>query len=251
MIGSSSVNWTIAFNRLFAAINVENTPAYCGGSEFLNVVRKVNPDCYTYSQLMEERKRLRLSQSRRDYYFDVIKALNEQQRFGLYRLFIDGLDSMNKEAADSVRDAVFGGGRAVPVTIIPFDLWNSEKLNNSLDSIDHAIAVEDFNRATTLTYTCLEGLYKAYVRKHLPAQEGLTDLMQLCKVVKDDICQKLSVQGPFPMEIVNAMSTLTKAIANSRNGFSESHFADDSQRWLALFARDLTNSLGRLMLNFI
>ena len=38
---------------------------------------------------------------------------------------------------------------------------------------------------------------------------------------------------------------------NSRNGFSESHFGDDSQRWLALFARDLTNSIGRLMLNFM
>lgn len=44
---------------------------------------------------------------------------------------------------------------------------------------------------------------------------------------------------------------LTNAIANSRNGFSEPHFGDDSQRWLALFARDLTNSIGRFMLNFI
>ena len=80
---------------------------------------------------------------------------------------------------------------------------------------------------------------------------GLTDLMPLCKVVKDDISKKLQAQGPFPVEIVNAMPTLTKAIANSRNGFSESHFGDESQRWLALFARDLTNSIGRLMLNFI
>jgi hypothetical protein len=47
------------------------------------------------------------------------------------------------------------------------------------------------------------------------------------------------------------MPTLTNAIANSRGGFSESHFNDDSQRWLALFARALTNSLGRQMLNFI
>ena len=97
----------------------------------------------------------------------------------------------------------------------------------------------------------LEGLYKAYVRKHVPEQAGLTDLMPLCKIVKHDISKKLQAQGPFPLEIVNAMPTLTNAIANSRNGFSESHFGDESQRWLALFARDLTNSIGRLMLNFI
>ena len=250
-MNGTGVNWIVAFNRLFAALNKENSPAYCSGPEFLNMVRKVDPDCLTYSQLMDERKRRSLSQSRKDYFLDLIKALTEPQKFTLFRLFIDGLYSMDKEAADSVQNAVFGGGRAVPVAIVPVDLWSWEKLNNSLSTIDDAIAVKDFNRATTLTYTCLEGMYKAYVRKHLPDQVTLTDLMQLCKVVKDDICAKLAGQGPFPVEIVNAMVTLTKAIANSRNGFSESHFGNDSEKWLALFARDLTNSIGRLLLNFM
>ena len=152
---------------------------------------------------------------------------------------------------DTIRDIVFGGGRAVPTTVVPVDLWNSEKLNNSLNDIDHAIEAHQYNRATTLSYTYLEGLYKTYVRKHVPDQAGLTDLLPLCKVVKDDISRKLLARGPFPVEIVNAMPTLTNAIANSRNGFSESHFGDDSKLWLALFARDLTNSMGRLMLNFL
>lgn len=94
-------------------------------------------------------------------------------------------------------------------------------------------------------------IYKAYVRKHVSTQAGLTELIPLCKTVKEDISRKLQVLGPFPVEIVNAMPTLTKAIANARNGFSESYFGDDSQRWLALFARDLTNSIGRLLLNFM
>lgn len=75
--------------------------------------------------------------------------------------------------------------------------------------------------------------------------------MQLCKVVKDDITEKLKARGPFPEQIVNAIPTLTNAVANSRNSFSESHFADDAQKWLALFARDMTNSIGRLLLHFI
>ncbi|UUZ73229.1 hypothetical protein LP415_07940 [Polaromonas sp. P1(28)-8] len=161
------------------------------------------------------------------------------------------MEPHDKAAADTIRDIVFGGGRAVPTTVVPVDLWNSEKLNNSLKDIDHAIDAHHYNRATTLSYTCLEGLYKAYVRKHIPDRAGITDLMTLCRLVKDDISRKLQAQGPFPTEIVNAMPTLTNAIANSRNGFSESHFGDDSRRWLGLFAHDLTNSVGRLLLNFI
>ncbi len=137
------------------------------------------------------------------------------------------------------------------LNIVPHDLWNSEKLNNSLREIDHAIDAQQFNRATTLAYTSLEGLYKAYVRRHVPDKASLTDLIQLCKSVKDDISEKLKAQGPFPEQIVNAIPTLTNAAANSRNGFSESHFAEDGHRWLAIFARDLTNSIGRLLLHFI
>ena len=248
---NSPVNWIVGFNRLFMAINKDGTPTYCSGPGFLKMLSQVDPDTLTYSQLTDERKSRGLSQSRKDYFLDLIKALPEPQRFQLFRIFIEWLEPHDKDSAESIKQIVFGGGRAVPTTIVPMDLWNSEKLNTSLRDIDHAIDAQNYNRATTLSYTCLEGLYKAYVRRHVPEQAGLTDLMPLCKVVKDDVSKKLQAQGPFPVEIVNAMPTLTNAIANSRNGFSESHFNNDSQRWLALFARDLTNSLGRLMLNFI
>ncbi|RXS79823.1 hypothetical protein [Burkholderia pseudomallei] len=69
--------------------------------------------------------------------------------------------------------------------------------------------------------------------------------------MKDDLAEKLRARGPFPEQIVNAIPTLTNAVANSRNGFSESHFADDAQKWLATFARDMTNSIGCLLLHFI
>lgn len=215
------------------------------------MVQQVDPGSQSYEQLISQRQSQGKSTSRKSYYWDSILALPEQQRLQLFRLFITELEPHAKEEVDSIRAIVFGGGFAVPVTVVPVDLWNSEKLNNSLKDIDRAIDAHHYNRATTLSYTCLEGLYKTYVRKHVPEQAALTDLMPLCKVVKDDISKKLQARGPFPVEIVNAMPTLTNAIANSRNGFSESHFGDDSQRWLALFARDLTNSIGRLMLNFI
>lgn len=248
---NSSVNWIAAYNRLFALLDRSSTPTYYSGGNFLRMVQQVDPGAPSYEQLIPLRNQQGKSTSRKSYYWDTIQALPEQQRFQLYRIFIDELQPHAKDEVDAIRAIVFGGGYAVPTAVVPVDLWNSEKLNNSLKDIDHAIDAHHYNRATTLSYTCLEGLYKGYVRKHVPAQAAVTDLLPLCKVVKEDISRKLQAQGPFPVEIVNAMPTLTNAIANSRNGFSESHFGDDSQRWLALFARDLTNSIGRLLLNFM
>lgn len=248
---NTSVNWIAAFNFLFASLNSEDKNLYVGGTAFCRMVQQIDPGSPSYQQLIAMRNEQGKSTSRKDYYWDVIQSFPEDHRCGLYRVFINHVEIYDKPAADNIRNIVFGGGSAVPVTVVPIDLWNSEKLNKSLRDIDQAIDAHNYNRATTLSYTCLEGLYKAYVHKHVPSQEGLTDLMPLCRVVKDDITKKLQAQGPFPVEIVNAMPTLTNAIANSRNGFSESHFGDDSQRWLALFARDLSNSIGRLLLNFI
>lgn len=248
---SASVNWIAAYNRLFILLDKSNTPTYYSGPNFLRMVQQVDPGSPSYEQLIPLRNQQGKSTSRKSFYWDTILGLPEQQRFQLFRLFIDELEPHAKDEVDAIRAIVFGGGYAVPTTVVPVDLWNSEKLNKSLKDIDQAIDAHHYNRATTLSYTCLEGLYKAYVRKHVPEQAVLTDLMPLCKVVKDDISKKLQAQGPFPVEIVNVMPTLTNAIANSRNGFSEAHFGDDSQRWLAVFARDLTNSIGRLLLNFM
>lgn len=40
-------------------------------------------------------------------------------------------------------------------------------------------------------------------------------------------------------------------IDRTRNRFSESHFDEEADRWLAVFARDLVNSEIRLLLHFM
>lgn len=251
MMNNSSVNWIAAYNRLFLVLDRSGTPTYFSGPSFLMMAQQVDPGVPSYQQLIPLLQSQNKSTSRKSFYWDIIQGFSEQQRFRLFRLFIDDLELHAKDEISAIRDIVFGGGYAVPTTVVPLDLWNSEKLNNSLKDIDHAIDAQHYNRATTLAYTCLEGLYKTYVRKHVPAKSNLSDLMPLCKVVKDDITEKLMARGPFPEQIVNAIPTLTNAVANSRNGFSESHFADDSHKWLASFARDMTNSIGRLLLHFV
>ncbi|RYH42941.1 MAG: hypothetical protein EON54_17500, partial [Alcaligenaceae bacterium] len=226
-------------------------PTYHGGPAFIRMAQQIDQNIPNYRQLLDQRAGQGQSTSRRDFYWDIFKALNDEQKLQFFRIFIAELEPHAKDEVQDIRAIVFGGGFAVPLAMVPLDSWNSAKLNNSLKDIDHAIDAQQFNRAVTLAYTCLEGLYKSYVRKHVVAKADLTDLIQLCRVVKDDIAQKLRARGPFPMEIVNAIPTLTNAVANSRNSFSESHFADDANKWLAIFARDMTNSIGRLLLHFI
>jgi len=245
------VNWIAAFNHLFPVLNRQGSLIYCSGSDFCRMLQQVDPGSPSYEQLIPLLTSQGRSTSRKSFYWEMLQAMPEQQRFHAYRLFIDGIEPHAREDAEILRGIVFGGGYAVPVTLVPIDLWNSEKLNNSLRDIDHAIDAGHYNRATTLSYSCLEGLYKTYIRRHVPAQADLSDLMQLCRTVKDDIALKLAAQGPYPEQIVNALPTMTHAVANSRNGFSEAHFAGDSQRWLAVLARDMTNSIGRLLLNFV
>lgn len=125
------------------------------------MVQQVEPGSPSYEQLISLRQSQGKSTSRKSFYWDVIQGLEQQQRLQLFRLFIDELEPHAKDEIETIRSIVFGGGKAVPTTIVPQDLWNSEKLNNCLRDIDHAIDAQQFNRATTLAYTCLEGLYKA------------------------------------------------------------------------------------------
>ena len=222
-------NWAAPYNRLFTLLDRQG-PTYHGGPAFIRMAQQIDQDIPNYRQLLDQRASRGKSSSRRDYYWDIFNAFNDKQKLRFFRIFIAELEPHAKEEVDGIRALVFGGGFAVPLAMVPLDLWNSEKLNNSLKDIDHAIDAQQFNRAVTLTYTCLEGLYKSYVRKHVVAKADFTDLIQLCRVVKDDIAEKLTARGPFPVEIVNAIPTLTNAVANSRNSFSESHFADDAQK---------------------
>lgn len=243
-------NWIAPYNRLFTLINSEGV-TYYGGPAFLRMAQQIDERVPNYPQLLEIRQKEGKSNSRKDFYWDIFQSFNDDQKRDFFRIFIDALEPHAKNETDGIRALVFGGSSPVPKAVIPLDLWSSEKLNNSLSDIDRSIDAKQYNRTVTLAYTCLEGLYKSYVKKHVFEKEDLTDLMSLCKVVKDDIAEKLKARGAFPIEIVNAMPTITNAVANSRNSFSESHFADDADRWLALFARDMTNSIGRLLLHFI
>jgi len=245
------MNWLAAFSRLFLLLDKKDTPAYHSGGDFIKVIQQFDKGQPSYSLYIKERNKRSLSTTRKDFYWDIINGLVEPVRFEIFRTFIDIISPHFPTETDELKSYIFSAGNPVPQIVIPQDNWNSEKLNTSIRKIDNAIDQSNYNHSMTLSYTCLEGLYKAYVHKHMPQNSQLSELIPLSKAVRDDITAKLSAIGPFPNTMVISISTLTSAIANSRNGFSDSHFDNESHKWLATYSRDLVNSIGRLVLHFL
>jgi hypothetical protein len=245
------MDWLAAFSRLFLILDKKDTPAYHSGPNFIKVIQQYNPGQPGYSLFLKERNRRGLSNSRKDFYWDILQELDESVRYEVYRTFIDIASPHFYKESDDLKQYLFGLGNPVPQVKVPNRNWNSGKLNETIKKIDNAIDLSQYNHAMTLSYTCLEGLYKAYVHKNIPQSNHISDLMPLCKLVRDDIEYQLTQEGAYPDIMVKSISTLTNAIANSRNGFSDSHFDQESYKWLASYTRDLVNSIGRLILHFL
>lgn len=246
-----NISWMVAFKRLFPILD-RSGETYHSGPAFIKMAQQINSSIPEYTTYIDQRNNQGKSTTRRVFYWDIIESMTESQKHDLFRLFIDSLEPFAKEDITDLKGYLYGKTAPVPRAAIPSDLMSSEKLSRSLEEIDRAIDVHDYNRAVTLTYTCLEGLYKAYCKKNLPGSESITELLPLAKTVKNDVLSKVRCNNTqAPEQIINTIPSITNAIANSRNGFSESHFDQDAQRWLAVYARDLTNSIGRLLLHFM
>lgn len=246
-----TLQWISAYSRLFTILDKTGTPAYHSGSDFIKVIQQYEPGQPSYSLYIQNRRDKSQSTSRRDFFWDILSNLNEAQRYEVFRAFIDIVKPHFPQEVGDLSNYLFGNGSPVPKPVLPDDSWNADRLNILLAKIDSAIDVGNFNYAMTLAYTCLEGLYKAYVHKNCPSFASETDLLPLAKLVRDDISNKLNANGPFPQQMVTSISTLTSAIGNSRNSFSDSHFDNEAYRWLVTYSRDLVNSIGRLLLHFL
>jgi hypothetical protein len=114
--------------------------------------------------------------------------------------------------------------------------------------MDLALERKNPERVLTLSYTCLEGFFKAYVLKHLPRESGENEITALAKVVKEDIKTK---NPHYPGEVFNVITQAAYATNKVRDAFSESHFGGEADLWIAMYIRDLVNTHIRLLLHFM
>lgn len=142
--------------------------------------------------------------------------------------------------------------KPVPNSQIPKNIWNSEKLEQAISNMAESIKNENYNLTLTYAYSSLEGMFKAFIENKIPSKVGESDLSKLSKIVKDYIKNDFhSNNSKYPEQMLNLIGTITNAVSNARNSFSESHFDNDAEKWLAEFAMDCVNSIGRLILKFV
>lgn len=110
----------------------------------------------------------------------------------------------------------------------------------------------EYNLTLTYAYSCLEGLFKAYIHSNISKISQESDWAKLSKLVKKNLVEYFNESEiQYPEKVIDLIGTITNAVSNARNSFSESHFDNDSDKWLAEFVKDCVNSIGRLILKFI
>jgi len=175
-----SINWISAFNRLFPVLD-RGGETYYSGPSFIKMVQQVTYELPDYQTYIDLRNKQGKSTTRRHFYWDVIDALTEDQKYDLFRLFIESLEPHARDEMNDLKAFVFGGSSPVPKAKIPVDFSSSEKLSRSLAEIDKAIETGQHNRAVTLSYSCLEGIFKAYLNKNIPSSPPPNDLLAMAR----------------------------------------------------------------------
>lgn len=241
-----SVNWARIYNRLFEIINTEGE-SYFSGSKFIAAIREVDPYFPDYNQYISERRSSGKSTSRKDYFYDIILGFPEEDRFRVTNVILDKVQACASDKVSEIR-GLLGGVAPVPSPVVTKDTWNADKLNRYLEEIDSSISSGKYDRAVSLAYTCLEGFLKAFIWKNDPTQTELKEITDLSRATRALLRTQIA---EYPEEALNMLNHICHTVDKARNRFSESHFDENAERWLAVFIRDLVNTEIRLLLHFM
>jgi hypothetical protein len=242
-----SVNWIGVFNRLFKIIDRKGTECYYSGPRFIRQVQEIEPDFPNYSEFIEGRARGDLSTTRRDYFKDILIFMKEPHRFELVTNILSEVGIFDPILASEIR-AAMGTGGSVPSATIPSETWNAIRLNQFLNDMDITIADRKYERTVTLAYTCFEGFLGAFLRAKDKRESYPVEIIDLAKEVREYL---RSTIDSYPGEVLNLFTQAAHAVDRARNRFSESHFGDQAEAWLAIYIRDLVNTQIRLLLHFM
>jgi len=240
------INWGSAYNRLFEIIDSEGD-AYFSGPRFIQKAREQDPYHLSYRQYIDERNRTGLSTSRRDYFYDILISFDEERRLRLINSILDDVQALKPEQSSALRHFL-GGEAHGPAALVPEDAWNAGRLNDYLNEIDACINAGNFERAIALSYTTLEGFYKAFLRRNASEQAGLNEIIALSREIRGWLRNAFNA---YPDELLSLISSISHAIDRARNRYSEAHFEEEAARWMAVYVRDLLNTQVRLLLHFM
>lgn len=246
------MNWIAIFNRLFEILNTQGE-TYYSGPRFLDTVRAVNYGVPNYQAYIDQRREQGKYTSRRDYYFDLLMEQPANDRRRIVTAILDKIGHLEPEKSEVIRQLLDQEEQVQgPLAEIPEEIWNSDRLIEYLERMDNSISERNYGHTLTLSYTCLEGFYKSFIRVKIPSQIALTELTSMAVQIRNFIKTQLDTNRiEYPDQVLTLISTVTNALCNARNNFSDSHSGNRAEKWVAVYLRDNVNSIIKMILNFI
>ena len=246
LLSRKTMNWIEVYSRLFEIIN-EQGANYFKGPRYLNIVREFEPYFLEYYDYIKQLREQRKSDTRKDYFREIFFSFSDERKISFTKRILRETETHNPSKTSELY-ALLGKNAMSPNVMVPDYVWNSEKLNGYLEQIDTCITEGDHKRAITLSYTSLEGFFRAFIEHKVPEKNGLKELLEMSREIQKYI--KGAVPA-YPDEALKLINHISHTIDKSRNSFSEAHFGNDAEKWLSNFIRDCTNSLIRLLLCFM
>lgn len=240
------MNLNLIYFRLWEIID-SGGDAYYSGPRFIEEIQRINPDQPDYDHFIEERKSNGQSTSRKRFFRDILAELTSSQQADAISAILDTVEHIEPEKVASIRELMIGPSAVPLAEVAAIEVWNGDRLNSMIKEIDDSISAGNFQRAVTLSYTCLEGFYKAFVKTNIP-ENSEQDITRLSRDIREYLRSSVD---EFPDEAFTMINHVSHTIDAARNRFSESHFANNTGRWLAIYSRDLVNSQIRLLLHFM
>jgi hypothetical protein len=240
------MNWIEIYNRLFEIIN-QSDPNYYSGPRFISIAKEFNPYFPDYNLYIDERRRTRKSTSRKDFFRDILLNFPEEVRVRFVKRILQDTREYNTAKCTEL-SALLEGKAKGPAVSIPQHVWNADRLNEYLEDIDTSITQGNHQRAISLSYTCLEGFFKAFIEHNIPDKRSLTELIAMSREIQNYL---KGIVTAYPDEALKLLNHITHAVDKTRNSFSESHFGEEAEKWLSTFVRDCMNSAIRLLLSFM
>ncbi len=235
------------FNLLFELINKgTEDPDYFSGPRFIDKIRQVDTSHPDYSQFITIMDGEGQRKSRRVYFLEILQSYDTVNQVRIINSILDEIEERNQESVQTIR-GLLTGENVVPMAEVD-DVWDSDRLANYLRDIDNSISGTNYERAITLGYTCLEGFYRAFIQQNIPDQTEVNEIIRMSRLIKNHLRESIE---NYPDEALTMINHLTHTVDRSRNGFSESHYGEETQSWLATYIRDLVNSQIRMLLHFM
>lgn len=234
------------YNRLYEIIN-EQGENYFSGPRFIKIVREFEPYFPDYYDYVQQRQNEGKSTVRKDYFRDIFLSFSDERRVAFTKRVLKETEQHNPTKTSELYTLL--SGHSTPTTItVPEFVWNADRLNEYLEQIDNSITEGNHNRAITLSYTCLEGFFKAFIEHKIPEKQGMNQILSMSREIQKYLKDTVPA---YPDEALKLINHISHTVDRSRNSFSDSHFGNEAEKWLSNFIRDCTNSLIRLLLSFM